>query len=298
MQRCALSGLILLLTLSVAFAETPGSLPLLKMAPDARSVALGETGTAGAVGAVAVFHNPALLPFYDHSQAAFAYTDWILDLSLQSGSLLFHYPRLSVALSFNAFTTPNLERRVLPADNPIETFDAHDLAAGISLGYLLWDNLSIGLTGRYLYQQIYVDEASGGCADLGAAYKLRPWGLTVAAAVRNLGKMEPLQKEEAPLPKNAALGIAGTILRGGDFGLRGLGDAQLLFDDNLRLHAGLEGSWKEHLFLRFGYQTGSELRRFSGGVGLAWNRFSFDYAFQPLAEDFGSTHRFTLSIFF
>lgn len=296
-RRLLTMPLFLLVTF-IARAETPGSLPLLKIAPDARSAALGESGIAGSSGAMAAFHNPALLAFADRSQAAFAYTDWLLDLSIQSGALLFNYSRVSVALSFNAFTTPNIEMRVLPSDNPIDKFDAHDLAAGISLAYQFQENLALGITGRFLYQQIYVDEASGSGFDFGVAYKINPWEITLAGAVRNVGRMGALQQERTPLPTTAGLGLSGLILRNGDFGINGQADAQYYFDDDSRLRAGLEGFWQEHFFLRAGYQTGSELRTFSGGAGVAWNRFAFDYAYQPLAEDFGSTHRFTLGIFF
>ncbi len=281
-----------------AQSENSGSFPLLKLAPDARSSALGEAGIAGAAGAMAAFHNPALLAFADQSQAAFAYTDWMLDLYIQSGALLLHYPSLSVGLSFGVFTTPGIERRDLPADNPIETFAAHDMATGLSVSYCMRPNFSLGITGRFLFQQIYVEDASGAGLDLGAAYHFRSSGIKLAAVLRNVGKMGSLQEEKSPLPASAGLGAEGQIIRGGDFGLTGLADAQFYFDDDLRFHAGLEGNWKEHLYLRGGYQTGSELRSFSGGAGLNWNRYAFDYAYQPLAEDFGASHRFTLSINF
>lgn len=281
-----------------AQAEPNGSMPLLKIAPDARSAALGEAGAAGSEGVVAAFHNPALLSFAETSQASFAYTDWLLDLSIQSGALLFHYSRLSLGLSFSVLTTPDIERRVLPADDPIETFDAHDLSAGFSCGYRLTDQMALGLTARYLYQQISVEEASGIGVDLGMAYHLIPMGVIVAGAVRNIGRMDPLQQERSPLPTSLDAGLSGTVITHDDFGLLALGDLQYFTDDDLRLHAGLEGSWKDSFFLRAGYQSGSELRSFSGGAGLGWRGYHFDYAYQPFSEDFEASHRFTLNIDF
>lgn len=281
-----------------AQAGPNGSLPLLKIAPDARSAALGEAGTAGSGGAAAAFHNPALLSFSETSQASFAYTDWLLDLSIQSGALLFHYSRFSWGLSFSVFTTPGIERRVLPADDPIETFDAHDLSAGLSCAYRLTNQMALGLTARYLYQQISVEEASGIGVDLGVAYHLEPTGIIIAGAIRNAGRMDPLQKERSPLPTSLDAGLSGLIITRGDFGLRGLGDLQYFTDDDLRLHAGLEGSWKGSFFLRAGYQSGSDLRSFSGGAGLSWRDYHFDYAYQPFSEDFEASHRFTLTIDF
>jgi len=297
-MKLLLSTLVMLLLASSLWAENPGSMPLLKMAPDARSVALGETGIAGSQGAMAAFHNPALLAFSEQSQAAFAYSDWLLDLSLQSGALLFDYGRFSTALSFNTFTTPDIERRVLPSDQPLETFSAHDMAAGLSLSYLFRRDISLGITGRFLYQQIYVEEASGFSSDLGIAYRPAFYPITFAAALRNIGKMNALQQEVPPLPSNFGAGVSGQVFKREDFALRGMADALIYFDDDVRIHAGLEGSYKSLLFLRLGYQTGSELRKISAGAGLSWTRFAFDYAYQPLSEEFEASHRFALSITF
>jgi len=282
----------------VVFAEPSGSLPLLKVSPDARSVAMGETGVAGPTTAMSVYHNPALIAFADKSQGSFAYSDWLMDLTIQSAALMFKSKGYSFALSATSFNVPDIERRVLPSDEPIETFGAHDFIGGLSVGVKLTDVLSAGLTGRYVFQQIYVSEANGYTADLGAAYQLDFLNMTIGAAVRSLGQMEKLDEERSPLPTNAALGIYSNAWNNGDFGLNAAYEVKHYFDDDTRFHFGVEGYWQEHVFLRAGYQTGSELRSISGGAGLAWNRFHFDYAYQPLAEDFEASHRFGLSIDF
>ncbi|MBU1880661.1 PorV/PorQ family protein [bacterium] len=290
-----------LLALSIPFAalaETSGSLPLLKISPDARSVAMGETGVASTTGAMAVFHNPALIAFADKSQGAFGYSDWLMDLSIQSAALLFKSKGYSFALSANSFNVPDLELRVLPSDDPIETFSAHDFVGGLSFGVKLMDNLSAGVTGRYVFQQIYVSEANGYSIDAGLAYRLDFFNMMIGAAVRNIGQMEKLDEERSPLPTNAAIGLSSNAWDGGDFGLNAAYEVKHYFADDTRFNFGVEGYWKQHLFLRAGYQTGSELRSVSGGAGLAWNRFHFDYAYQPLAEDFEASHRFGLSIDF
>jgi hypothetical protein len=279
-------------------AETPGSLASLKISPDARSVALGETGVAGSNGAMSLFHNPALSGFAKTSQASFGYTNWLLDLSIQTGALLLHYNKVNVGLSFNVFTVPGIQQRNLPSDNPLTTFAAHDMTAGLSLALPIGYNLSLGATGHFVYQKIYNDDASGIAGDIGLAWKAPVPGWTVAACVRNAGKMGTLQQEASLLPTSADLGMAWDVFRSGEVGLRVAGEGQYYFHDDLRFKGGLEGFWKEIIFLRAGYQTGSELRTFSGGAGVAWKRYSFDYAYQPLAEDFGASHRFTLGVNF
>jgi hypothetical protein len=293
-----LAALVASLMMMTGWAETDGSLPLLKIAPDARSAALGEAGIAASRGAMAAFHNPALMAYSDHSEAAFGYTDWLLDLTLQSVALLFSGNKHAIGISFNVLSTPDIELRVLPSDDPLETFSAHDLTAGLSFAYRLRESLALGATARYMNQQIYTESAYGLSFDLGAAWMLKSPDLTLDVAARNLGQMNSLAAENTPLPSCALIGIAGTIVTSGDFGLGGLGDVQAYFNDNVRVHAGLEGAWKEHLFLRAGYQTGSELRSFSGGVGFGWKGYRFDYAYQPFEEDFEASHRFAIHLGF
>ncbi len=283
---------------AVAQSGTSGALAFLKISPDARSAALGETGVSDSRGAFTAFHNPALMGFAEKSAASFAYTDWLLDLTMQSGAILIQKPRYALGVSFSVFNTPDIELRTLPSDKPIETFSAHDLSAGISLSYLWGTRFALGLTGKYLYQQIYVQDASGVAADLGIAYRFPVAGLTIGAALRNVGEMAALQHEKPTVPTSAALGVSGTFIQRGDFGLQGTADGCIYLEGDTRFHVGLEAFWREHLFLRGGYQTGSELRAFSGGAGLAWDRFAFDYAYQPLAEDFGAGHRISFSIQF
>jgi len=290
--------LITCLLIPAVQAEPTGSFPILKMSPDARSAALGETGVAGATGAVTAFHNPALTAFQPQAQASFTYADWLLDLNVLSGALLFNYKRMAIGLSFNVFNVPDLERRILPADNPIDNFDAHDMVTGLSLGYRLTDRLAVGVTGKFLFQQIYNYEAMGGAVDAGAAYRFDFNHLIVAVALRNFGQMQELDNERSDLPAQALAGASAQIIGNGEFGLNGLADVRMYLDDDTRLHGGLEGFWKENLFLRVGYQTGSELRTFSGGLGLHWKNYAFDYAYQPIAEDFEATHRFTLNLNF
>jgi hypothetical protein len=281
-----------------AHTETLGSLASLKVSPDARSVAMGETGAASAKGAMALFHNPALIGFANQSQAAFGYTDWLLDLSVQTGSLLLHYNKVNIGLSFNVFNIPGIQQRDLPSDDPLATFQAHDLTAGLSVGYALRNNLTFGVTGRFVYQQIYNEDAPGIAADVGLAWKHPKLDWTIAACVRNAGKMGNLQQESSPLPTSADVGMAWIVTHVGDFALHVAGEAQIYFEDDVRYKGGLEGSWKNTIYLRTGYQTGSELKTISGGLGLAWKRYSFDYAYQPLAEDFGASHRITVGVNF
>mgnify|MGYP005834500501 CR=1 FL=1 len=277
---------------------TSGTAAFLKITPDARSAALGETGASDSRGAFTVLHNPALMSYTETSSASFAYTDWLLDLTMQSGAILFKKPKYALGLSFTVFNTPDIELRTLPSDEPTETFNAHDLAAGVSFSYRLGTRLAVGFTGKYLYQQIYVEDASGFAADLGAAYRFPAAGLTFGAAIRNIGEMAALQKQKPTLPTNVVFGASKIILKHGDFGLSGTVDGRVYVEDDTQFHVGVETFWRQHLFLRGGYQTGSELRAFSGGTGLAWDRFAFDYAYQPLAEDFGASHRIAFNLQF
>lgn len=67
-----------------------------------------------------------------------------------------------------------------------------NLSTGISFGYKVTPNFSLGVTGKYLYEKIYVDEASGLAFDFGTNYWKGLWNL--ALVISNVGSMSELEK--------------------------------------------------------------------------------------------------------
>jgi hypothetical protein len=178
-------------------------------------------------------------------------------------------------------------------------FSAHDLAFGLTYAKLLGRSIQIGLTGKYLYEKIYIETASGFAIDCGIIYNSPLAGLLFGAAVQNLGKTNKLKEKRISLPNTIRVGIAWPIPS------QWLGGKALLATDvvkitneDLHVHFGAEYEVFGRATFRAGYQTGYDEKGLSAGFGLYAGRFGFDYAFVPYGSDLGSVHRFSLGIAF
>jgi hypothetical protein len=152
------------------------------------------------------------------------------------------------------------------------------------------DNLSLGLTGKFLYEKIYIESASGLAFDLGLLYRHFFPHLNLGFSLRNIGRVSKLKEEPIKLPMVMQLGVSyqfhlapGSVLV--------CFDLELPRDSGNNLHFGTEYQLCQLLSLRGGYQTGHEERNIAAGLGLRVGRWRFDYAYVPYYFGLGDTHR-------
>jgi hypothetical protein len=159
--------------------------------------------------------------------------------------------------------------------------------------------LSIGVTGKYLYEKILSYDASGMGFDIGGIYTT-PWNIRLALAINNLGSVNALENESSKLPALVRVGGAyekqlesfdGSLILSSDL-------VSYTAEKTTHLHVGAELNYKQTLALRAGVQTGYEARSISGGIGVHYGLIRVDYAFVPFRYDLGSTHTFSLGIQF
>jgi hypothetical protein len=192
----------------------------------------------------------------------------------------------------------DIELRTVPGP-AIGTFNARNASIGLSGSYALNSSLSAGVTVKYLYEKIYVYDASGLAFDFGGVYRT-PWDVTLALAVNNLGSVSELDKEASTLP---------ACVRGGAAYERDLEqlDSRLTLSTDIvsftseqksHVHVGAELTYKETFSARAGYQSGYDAKGFSAGVGIRYDIVSLDYAFVPFEVDLGTTHTFSIGINF
>jgi hypothetical protein len=156
----------------------------------------------------------------------------------------------------------------------------------------------VGITGKFLYQKIYVDEATGFAADIGAIWETPVENLTFGGTVANLGSMNKLRDEQTTLPALIRLGPGYTMaLPGGGLVLVGaLEYMRILPEKKNYVNAGGELAFNGLLAARAGYQFGADARGLSAGLGLHYGIFSLDYAFARIASDLGDGHTFSISL--
>ncbi len=293
---------ILAMSTTGAIAQ-PGSsgMPLLTLGITARDVSMGYA-VALAEGPAAVQGNPAGFQAVDTpatTRLLFTHQEWIEDARTEFlGASLPLGNSQTLGLSLITTTVSDIEIRTRPgpADG---TFTSRDLAMGLTYARRIGSDLRIGLTGRFLYQKILINEATGVSFDAGFRTHILTDDLDIGAAVLNIGSMTLLQSQSTVLPAMARVGVGYSAFNTENFDLRVEGDGVRNFPDK-RFYAAVGGElfFREMVALRLGNEFGSEGRGFAAGVGFRYGVFSLDYAFASLKQDLGTTHTFTFGMAF
>ena len=266
----------------------------LQLGVGARSVAMGEAAVASATDGTAPYYNPAALSFAAQSDITVMHKNWITDVSTEYLGAAVKGGPVALGFSFNATNVSGIDVRTQPGD-AIGTFDAHDMAITGSASFKAADDLAFGVSGKFLYEKIFTDEASGYAIDLGGMYTVSP-SLAVGAALSNLGSVNELKNEKIELPALLRAGAAYTGALADRFTYAVNGEVVKIFKQSKPpLHMGGEVSFDKTIALRAGYQTGYEAKNISAGVGVGYGMLLFDYAFVPLQSGLGTSHTFSLS---
>jgi hypothetical protein len=212
-----------------------------------------------------------------------------------------------------------------------EFFDVSDMAIGVTYGLNLTDRFSLGISGKYILQKIWKEQADGFALDIGTIYDTPVNGLRIGAALTNFGsdmRMEgddllvyhdidpkqsgnndrifaELQTSSWPLPLNFQLGVAMDLVQTESNRLTVAVDAIHPIDNTESMNTGIEYGFNNNFFLRVGYQNlflrdSEEGLTAGAGVqtGLLGNvTVGFDYAY----ADFGrlqNAHRFSVNLVF
>ena len=179
--------------------------------------------------------------------------------------------------------------------NPIDSHNAIDMGIGVTYALNLGDNLSLGITGKYINESLETFTATAFDMDIGLRFAMGS-NMILGCAVQNLLQSEvKFISEGYPLARNIRAGIGyrlNTVMLGMDVTSGS--------DSGTDLRFGGEYVYNNIVFLRAGYNmpVGEDLDFFSGicaGGGLSFEKILFDYAFVPYGE-LGLTHRFSLTL--
>ena len=271
-------------------------LTFLTLGVGSRSLGMAEAYSAASNDPAAMQYNPATLSSIDATTISFMHRVWIQGTNAEFLAGAFNLGRVSLGLSVYSVSTDDIEIRNTPGP-ALSTFTARNAALGISFGYAFSPELSLGVTAKYLYEKILVEDAGGMAFDFGGVYT-SPFGVRIGASVSNLGSMSELGSQSTKLPKLFRGGMSYTAdLAGPPATLTGSLDIVApLGDGTSHVHFGGEAFLYESISVRTGYQTGYEARGFTAGTGIRQGIVAVDYAFMPTRYDLGSTHAISLSL--
>jgi len=276
------------------FGTTTGD--FLNIASDARGLSMAGAQTGLADNAGAARWNPAGLTGLGNTEFSFTHLTWYQDLALE------HF---AVATPFNEKLTIGVDATYLGLGD-IEGYDINDMptgvmtssynmCAGISLGYRLWDNLALGLTGKYIQLSLAEQKASAFAGDIGL--RLHYDRVALGVVLANLGQKIKFDQVEEDLPTTIRAGIA--VVPFGS-ALTAAVDVEKPLNGDVSIHTGLEYRHGRY-FLRSGlsgypYAQDELGQGLSFGAGADLGRIRLDYTYCP--DDRISTedlHAFSVS---
>ena len=295
----------------------------LKIAPDARSVGVGESIIANTNDVAALFWNPAGITKVDTQKLhlQFSQTLYYADVNLSfAGAVVPLSKQTFIGASFETLTTG--EMPVTTEFQPFgtgQTFVANNLAVGLSLARILTENFSFGVTGKYV-RESYADVHAGTAViDFGFQYEVGKANTRFAVGVSNFGfNTEPSGAvevfsfggavdtvsdfEKIAVPAIFRIGIAWDALKKTDHLLSIAGQLNHPTDNNETYGLGAEYAWKQLLYARAGYEFGLDETGIPNfGFGLRFKRnfglLQLDYGFQDKSK-LGTVHRITFGISF
>ena len=296
-------------------------LQFLKLGMGARANALGCAYTAIAGDPNCIFYNPAGTAFVDGLALTFNHSQWLADISYQSG-VVCHTSRLGTfSLNYIAVNYGTFERTIVDAHawegyQSMGEFDVGEYAVGIGYSTQITDRFFIGGQIKYAYQKLgtsdiweyagsdfeaekTVDNKTDVVAyDFGTYYNSGFKNLCVGMAVQNFANK--------PIPLNFRFGLALDLNQ--VFFPEVENNRVTLSYDVMhprdyaeRMQFGLEYQYKDFVALRGGYKINYDEQSFTGGLGLNVElmniKLQFDYAITDFSN-FGMIHRFSVGFGF
>lgn len=311
----------------------------LKVGVGARAVALGSAYTTITGDANQLFWNPAGIALSGGAtQVTYSYNQWIADLGHHALGVTRDMGDMGtvglgiVTLGLSGIdNNAGLDRDKIPTfmdatytgnrDDQTGEYDYSDVALQLSWARKVTDKLALGLTGKWISEDIDGVTASAYAMDAGAIYNVGYRGARIGARINNLGSDLKFYTIAAPLPLTFSVGAAVDLYEMPDQGIKVtlLSDATKPQDGEQLLYSALEVQVMDYLSVRGGYKFNyagvedpkinestkaridaprtEEGLTFGLGVNVPWSSYNatVDYAY----TDFGildSVHRVSLRV--
>ncbi len=278
------------------FAQSAGNsgLSFLKFGFGARNIAMGDLGVVAANDLTAFNYNPSLIAVNQKTQLSFTHNSLFQDLNSEMLAGSFSIFNLPVAFGINTTSVNDIEIRTKPGE-PDATFNAHYFSATVSTAHRLIENLYGGISLKYLYEDMYTDDATGLAFDFGLNWKGLIEGLSIGTSLRNIGSMNELRAASTVLPSDFRVGAAYDYsIPAVNIDLTALAGFQKYTKENdSHFHLGGEAVYNNTFAVRLGYMTNYDSKSITTGFGLRWKSLNLDYAYVPIKYGLGDSHIIT-----
>jgi len=282
----------------------------LSMGGGSRPLALGGAYAAYAEGIDAIYWNPAGIANIEKSCFSFSHAELFADMSHENFAFVFPSKDAAFGISALALLSGEIERTdYANQEGTGELFSANDYAIGLSYARMMTKKFTAGATIKVINENIAEVSANGVVFDLGATYNTGFRNLKFGFVVQNFGpdmaytgeeleitvgmggdslpSEEDIQatykSESYALPLTFQLGAAMHLYDSPEHRLTVEADLVHPNDQDETYAVGAEYAYREMFFLRGG-STGKNNRGLSGGMGLKFMNFHFDFSFEQHQE--------------
>ena len=268
----------------------------LKIGVGARPIGMGSAYVALAGDPTAIYWNPAGLASTEGAQVIAMHNEWILDFKQEFAAVSRTVGSGALGLGLIGFYAGDQLEKRDDVGTLIGHYGFNDLAATLSYARRVRGHASLGGSVKFIREMIDQEDASAVAFDLGGQLAVGTSGLSLGAALQNLGGNAKFEDVSFPLPRTFRAGAAVsrpiTALHG-----NGTLSAEVrsVRGNDSNVHLGGEFEYKQRLALRAGVKTGYDDENVTFGLGLMRSRLRFDYALVPHSSDLGTTHFFSLA---
>ncbi|CAG0952203.1 hypothetical protein ARNL5_00193 [Anaerolineae bacterium] len=273
----------------------------LEIGVGARAMGMGGAYAAVSNDASALYWNPAGLAWIPGVEVEATHNAWLLGSNHDFVGVVVPVASIRSAIGISFVTLGFGDQAVRTVDRPEgtgETYDARDMAIGLSYAFALTDRFAFGVTAKFVTQRIWFESGSAFGVDLGIFYATPVEGLRLGISMSNFGTALTLDGnnlasttspdktvqtfDRAPVRYATSAGSLPVLFRGGlayELPIGELGSALVTADVNHpsnateSINTGIELGFKNFFFLRGGYMGLFERDRVSGltlGAGIDW----------------------------
>lgn len=284
---------------AAARAAGTTALEFLKLGVGARAAGMGDAFVAVSDDASATYWNPAGVAGEPGSDLLLNHTEWFQDVRMENASFAWRGEGQGLGIAVTVLHVGNLEERDATGAY-LGEFRFFDNAFAVTYAREILPSLRVGATGKYLREEIDRESATTTALDAGVLLDVPNTGLTLGAAVSNVGGGLKYIQQTDDLPTTLAVG--------GAYHLPGflpyMGGATLALDvrkpkdADTSVRFGAEVGIAGMAHYRIGWAGGLDGQDVGTGFGVNFDHYRIDYAFVPSSFELGDTHRFSFNLGF
>ena len=317
---------IILISFSLSFAqfEKTGNIgaQFLKIGVGARAAGMATSFVAVSNDITALYWNPAGIVWLENNAAIVSHNKWIADTNYEFIAYAHSFNQQNAIGFFMSYLSfGEIEQTTIrnPSGTGVKFF-SYDLAVGGSYSRRLIEDFAIGVTGKYIREQIWDMASTTFAFDIGALFSPGFKPLHFGVSLSNFGKdaqfngvnldqnldlfpdQDPIdvrfQTTPYPIPLIFRFGFAYDFFTGEEKLVTLSVEGRHLTDTEQKVNFGLEYHIFEGIALRTGFRANDDEGYYAAGFGINKSignavNAQIDYAFQDVGRLLNS-HRLSL----